>query len=167
MQILCGRKICCCECFPLTAGNRRVLCRIIDTAGSGEQPRFKLRCLYDPLEGLSPTSTLLAVSTAIQQSQGDFTSTNKTGNEFALTRAASRASAGNEVGVSCNCKMGCGPRSCRCHKKELKCSIRPHNTDHDRGNPKPPTEHREVSFMPRISWEYWIVQRMARGSECW
>ena len=50
--------------------NKRMLCRIVDIAGSKEQPGYKLRCLYGLLKVLHPTSALVAVSTAIQQSQG-------------------------------------------------------------------------------------------------
>ena len=73
-------------------GNKWILCRIVDIAGSKEQPRHKLRCLYGLLKGLHPTSALAAASTAIQQSQGNSISINKTGNEIALAHAASQAS---------------------------------------------------------------------------
>ena len=32
--------------------NKRILCRIVDIAGSKEQPGYKLRCLYGLLKGL-------------------------------------------------------------------------------------------------------------------
>ena len=48
--------------------NKRILSRIVDIAGSKEQPGYKLRCLYGLLKGLHPTSALVAVSTAMQQS---------------------------------------------------------------------------------------------------
>ena len=122
-----------------TIDNKRILCRIVDIAGSKEQPRYKLRCLYGLLKGLHPTSALAAVSTAIQHSQGNSISINKTGNEIALAHAASQASTSNKVGVSCNCKKGCGTRRCRCYKNDLKCSIYCHNTDYDCKNLKPPS----------------------------
>ena len=103
--------------------NKRILCRIVDIAGSKEQPGYKLRCLYGLLKGLHPTSALAAASTAIQQSQGNYISINKTGNGITLAHAASQASASSKVGVSCNCKKGCGTRRCRCYKNDLKCSI--------------------------------------------
>ena len=79
--------------------NKRILCRIVDIAGSKEQPGYKLRCLYGLLNGLHPTSTLAAVSTAIQQSQGNSISIDKTGNEITLAHAASQAPTSNKVGV--------------------------------------------------------------------
>ena len=95
---------------------------------------------------MHPTSALAAVSTAIQQSQGNSFSIKKTGNKTTLAHATSQA---HKVGVSCNCKKGCGTRRCRCHKNDLKCSIYCHNTDYL----KPPTERAEVSPMTRESWE--------------
>ena len=132
--------------------NKRILCRIVDIAGSKEQPRYKLRCLYGLLKGLHPTSALAAVSTAIQKSQGSSISINKAGNEIALAHVASQASTSNKVGVSCNCKKGCGTRRCRCYKNDLKCSVYCHNTDYDCKNLKPLAERTEISFMPRESW---------------
>ena len=132
--------------------NKRILCRIVDIAGSKEQPRYKLRCLYGLLKGLHPTSALAAVSTAIQKSQRSSISINKTGNEITLAHAASQASTSNKVGVSCNCKKGCGTRRCRCYKNDLKCSIYCHNTDYDCKNLKPLAERTEISLMPRESW---------------
>ena len=102
---------------------------------------------------IHPTSALAAVSTAIQQSQGNSISINKTGNEITLAHEASQASTSNKVGASCNCKKGCGTWRCRCYKNDLKCSIYCHNTDYDCGNLKPLTERTEVSLMPRESWE--------------
>ena len=45
--------------------NKQILCRIVDIAGSKEQPGYKLRCLYGLLKGLHPTSVLAVVSTVI------------------------------------------------------------------------------------------------------
>ena len=95
-----------------TMDNKRILCRIADIAGSKEQPGYKLP------KGLHP------LSTSIQQSQGHSTSINKTLNEIAATS--------NKVGVSCNCKKGCGTRCCRCYKNDLKCSIYRHSTVYER-----------------------------------
>ena len=80
--------------------NKRILCRIIDIAGSKEQPEYKLRCQYGLLKELHLISALAAVSTAIQQSQGNSISINKTGNKITLAHAASQESTGNKVGVS-------------------------------------------------------------------
>ena len=131
--------------------NKRILCRIVDIAGSKEQVGHKLRCLYGLLKGLHPTSALVAVSTAIQQSQGKSISINKTGNEITIAHAASRASTSNKVGVSCNCKKECGTQRCKCCKNDPKCSIYCHSTDYDCGNLKPLTERTEISLMPRQS----------------
>ena len=131
--------------------NKRILCRIVDIAGSREKPGYKLRCLYGLLKGLHPTSALAAVSTAIQQSQGNSISINKTGNEITLAHSASQASTSNKVGVSCNCKKGCGTRRCRCYKNDFKYSIYCHNTDYDCKNLKPLAERTEISLMPRES----------------
>ena len=110
-SILCGRTICHCKYSRLdraATDNKRILCRIVDIADSKEQPGYKLRCLYGLLKGLHLTSALAAVSTTIQQSQGNPISINKTGNEIALAHAASQASTSSKVGVSYNCKKGCG-----------------------------------------------------------
>ena len=132
--------------------NKRIPYRIVDIAGSKEQPGYKLRCLYGLLKGLHPTSALAAVSTSIQQSQGNSISINKTGNEITLAHAASQASTSNKVGVSCNCKKGCGTRGCRCYKNDPKSSIYCHNTDYDCKNLKPLAERTEISLMPRELW---------------
>ena len=131
-------------------GSKRILHRPVDIAGSKEQPGYKLRCLYGLLYGLHTTYALVAVSTAIQQSQGNSVSMNKTGNENTLAHAASRESTSNKVGVSCNCKKGCGTRRCRCYKNDLKCSVYCHNTDYDCGNLKPLTERTEIPHMGGI-----------------
>ena len=131
--------------------NKRVLYRIVDIAGSKEQPGYNLRYLYGLLKGLHPASALAAVSTAIQKSQGNYISINKAGNEITLAHAASQASTSNKVGVSCNCKKGCGTRRCRCYKNDLKCSMYCHNTDYDCGNLKPFAERTEISLLPRES----------------
>ena len=128
--------------------NNRILCRIVDNAGSNEQPGYELRFLHGLLKGLHPTSALAAVSTAVQQSQGNPISINKTGNEITLAHAASQASTSNKVGVSRNCKTGCGTRRCRCYRNDLKCSIYCHNTECDCSNLKPPTERTEISLLP-------------------
>ena len=130
-----------------------VLPQIIDGfIAGGKEPGYKLRCLYGLLEGLHPTSAVAAVSTAKQQSQENPTPIDMAGNEITLARAGSQASTRNKLGVSCNCKKGCGTLRCRCYKNDLKCSIYCHNTDYDCGNLKPLTECTEVSPMPRESW---------------
>ena len=48
-------------CKRAATNSKRILCRIVDIAGSKEQPGYKFRCLYGLLEGLYPTSTLVVV----------------------------------------------------------------------------------------------------------
>ena len=105
-----------------------------------------------PVKGPHPTSALAAVSSAIQQSQGNSISINKTGNEIALAHAASQESTSSKVGVTCNCKKGCRTRRCRCYKNDLKCSIYCHNTDYDCSSLEPLTERTEIPLSPRESW---------------
>ena len=111
-----------------------------------------LRCLYGLLKVLYPTSILTAASTTRQQSHGNSISISKTGNKITLAHAASPASTSNKVGISCNCKKGCGTQRCRLHKNYLKCCIHCHNIDYDCENLRPLTKRTVISLMPRESW---------------
>lgn len=137
--------------------NKRILCRTVDIAGSKEKTEWKLRCLYGLLKGLHPTSALVAVSTAMQQ----FDLYNKTRNETTLAHVASQEPTNNKVGVSCNCKKGCGTQRCRCCEWSKVLYSYCHNTDYDCGNLKSLTERAEISLMPRESWE--VLDRLFRG----
>ena len=120
-SILCDGIICYRSIPRATADSERILCRIVEIVGNKEKPKYKLRCLYGLLKGLHPTSALAtcAVSTAIQQSQGNSIPINKTRNDITLAQATPQAPISNEA---CNCKKGSGTRRCRYYKNDLKCS---------------------------------------------
>ena len=145
--------------------NKRILCRVVDIAGSDGRPGYKLRCQYGLLQKMCPTSALASVSAAIQKEKGELISLSNSGNEITLAHAASKASTSNKAGVSCNCKKSCDTRRCRCFKNSLQCSIYCHNDDYDCGNLKPLAQRTELSLVPRDSWELSDSRSMASDTE--
>jgi len=110
-------------------------------------------CADNGRGGESYQQPCTAVSAAIQQAQRNSISINETRNEITLAHTASQASTSNKIGVSCNCKKGCGTRRCRPYKNILKYSGYCHKKDYVCGNLKPLTERTEISLMLRESWE--------------
>jgi len=51
--------------------NKRILCHVVDIAGAGGRPGYKLRCEYGLLQEMCHTSALFVVSGAIQKEKGE------------------------------------------------------------------------------------------------